>query len=70
MRKMATESIFTVTHVIVNARVETSVNVSLLTVPFIALVDCKILIRTEVLSHLQLTFKFFILKKLLVVHIC
>ncbi len=70
MGKMAAESIFTVSHVVVDARVKTSVDVFFATV-FLAFAffDCKILVGAEVLDHFELTFKFLILKEFFVVHV-
>ena len=69
MGKVTAESIFAVSHVVVDARVKTSVDVFFSTV-FLAFAffDCKILVGAEVLDHFELAFEFFILKEFFVVH--
>ena len=68
MGEVATESVFAVSHVIMNAGIETPIDVCFLRVSFAALINYKILVCAEIFSHFEFAFEFFILEKFLVVH--
>jgi hypothetical protein len=71
MGEMAAESIFAVSHVVMDAWVKASINVLFATVFLsFAFFDGKVLVGTEVLEHFELTFKLFVLEKFFVVHLC
>lgn len=71
VRKMATESIFAIAHVIMDAWIKASVDMFLATVFFaFAFFNWKVLVGTKVLNHFKFTFKFFILEEFFVVHLC
>lgn len=68
--EVAAESIFTVSHVVMNAGVKASVDVFFATVFLaFAFIDCKVLVGAEVLDHFELAFEFFILEEFFVVHV-
>ncbi len=69
VREMATESIFAVAHVVMDAWVKASIDV-LLTAVFIsfAFFNSEVLVGAKVLDHLEFAFKLFILEEFFVVH--
>ena len=66
---MAAEAIFTITQIIVNAWIETSIDMSFATFSFVAFVNSEVLIGAEVFNHLELTFQFFVFEEFFVVHL-
>lgn len=66
----AIESVFAISHVEMNAGVEAPLHVGLGALPgVVALVDREVLVRAEVLNHLQLRFQALVFEELLVVHL-
>ncbi len=63
---MAAESVFTVDHVVIESWMKASIDMFLATV-FLAFVffDRKVLVSTNVLNHIKLTFQFFVLDEFL-----
>ena len=65
---MAAESVFTVTHIVMDAWVEASFDMLFATVFFaFAFFDRKVLVSTKVLYHIELNLKFFILEEFFIV---
>lgn len=67
--EVAAESVLAVSHVVVDAGVETPIHVFLAAVLVaLAFLHCKVLVRTQVLDHFQLAFQLLVFQELLVVH--
>jgi hypothetical protein len=67
--EVTAESIFTVSHVVMDAGVKASVDVFFATVFLsFAFFDGKILVSAEVLDHFELAFEFLVLEEFFVVH--
>lgn len=56
VREVTTEAVFAIAQVVVDAGVETSVDMGFAAFSFIAFIDSEVLVGAEVFNHFELTF--------------